>query len=73
MSYLLLSWKAFLKVKDEFDKWQKKKHAGSSIHKDNLDFNSVEHRFTEVPKVEYHFPVDKFESQSDVESDPNEW
>ena len=70
--YLLASWKEFLKVKDSYDIWRKKKATCSPQRRIDAD-ESFDLRFADVPKLEYKFTLDKYESQTEMEADPNEW
>jgi len=69
--YLVDSWKNFIKMKEVYDVWRKKRSQISPRRNEPND--SFRAKCLDVPKIDYKFTIDGFESQADIQADPNEW
>src|SRR3990167_9243550 len=80
ITYLHHSWREFQKVKETSEQWTKRKSTSSPLlakHPSVGIFDLLNESFrmkgSEVPKLDIKFDLDKYESNADIEIDPNEW
>lgn len=72
-NYLVDSWSQFLKVKENYEKWVRKKFSVISPQVKDSPTDAVKWLAFEPPKIEIKLTLDGVESPSDFDNDPSEW
>jgi len=72
--YVMNSWKAFMRIKEPFDAWRKKKVIlPDSPRLSEQSAYTLRNSLLDPPKIDYKFSLDADEGHGELETDPNEW